>query len=84
MWKAMNVVNYPLKFKNSNSNDSAMVSRSKAEGKLLIQHGSDNLRSTLKNDGIKILNCTPDLIKNCKNLISAKKHIRLFVNSLPF
>ena len=73
--------NYPLKFKNSNSNDSAMVSRSEAEVKLLVKHGSDNLRSTFKNDGIKIWNCIPDIIKDCKNLISAKKHIRLLVNT---
>ena len=56
MWKAMNVSNYPLKFKNSNTNDSVMVSRSKIEGKLLVKHGSDNLKSTLKNDGIEMWN----------------------------
>ena len=73
MWKAMHVSNYQLKFKISNTNDSAMVSRSKVEGKLLVKHGSDNLRSTFKNDGIKMWNCTPDIIKDCKNLVSAKK-----------
>ena len=73
MWKAIKVSNYPLKFKNSNTNDSVMVSRSKIEGKLLVKHGSDNLKSTFKNDGIEMWNSTPDIIKDCKNLDSAKK-----------
>ena len=37
--------------KNSKTNnESAMISRSKIEGKLLIKHGSDNLKSTFKNE----------------------------------
>ena len=52
-----------------------MVLRSKVEGKLLVKHGSDNLRSTFKNYGIKMWNCTPDIIKDCKTLVSAKKNI---------
>ena len=84
MWEAINDPKYPLKFKNSNTNDSAMISRSKIEGKLLIKHDSDNLKSTFKNNGIKVWNSAPDNVKNCKSLFTAKKLIRAFAISLPF
>ena len=71
--------------KNSKTNnESAMISRSKIEGELLIKHGSDNLKSTYKNDGIKAWNSAPDSVKNCKSLFTAKKLIRAFALSLPF
>ena len=84
MWKAINEPNYPLKFKNKNTNDSAMISRSKIEGKLLMKHGSDNLKATFKNDGIRVWNNTPENVKNCKSILTAKKYIKDFVNTLPF
>ena len=84
MWKAINEPNYPLKFKNKNTNDSAMISRSKIEGKLLMKHGSDNLKATFKNDGITVWNNTPENVKRCKSILTAKKYIKDFVNTLPF
>ena len=84
MWKAVNVSNYPLKFENNNSNNSAMTSRSKVDGNLLVKHGSENLKSTFKNDGVKMWNSATNAIKDCKNLESAKKSIREFVKTLPF
>ena len=84
IWKAINDPKYPLKFKNSNTNDSAMISRWKIEGKLFIKHGSDNLKSTFKNDGTKAWNCTPDNVIDCKTLFTAKKLIGAFASLLPF
>ena len=52
-------------------------------GKLTEIRGSDALKSTFINDGIKAWNLAPDAIKNCNSLFSAKKEIKKFVMTLP-
>ena len=82
MWKSSAIEHYPIKFNKKIPEDS-MGSRSKTNGIINECFGSEKLKSTFINDGIKAWNLAPESIKGCKNLISAKKEIRVFVSSLP-
>ena len=82
MWKVTNLEHYPIKLENMFP-ENTMGSRSKTIGNLKECYGSEKLRSTFINDGIKAWNLAPETIKGCKTITSAKKEIRVFVNSLP-
>ena len=82
MWKVINLEHYPIKLE-SRTPENKMGSRSKTSGNLKECYGSEKLRSTFINDGIKAWNLTPESVKGCKTISSAKKVIRIFVNSLP-
>ena len=45
---------------------------------------SHQLKSTFINDGVKIGNLAPMVVKNCTSLNGAKKEIKKFAKTLPF
>ena len=44
---------------------------------------SQNAKCTYYNDGVKVWNRAPNIIKNCKSIWAAKKAIKLFGKTLP-
>ena len=83
LWKSQKTKFSTINFIKSKNNQSDMCSRSMVSGKLTESRGSDALKSTFINDGIKAWNLAPDVIKNCNSLFSAKKEIKKFVKTLP-
>ena len=83
-WKFNNIQNYPLNIKSAPEISSSRESRSMSDGKLYEVHGSHQLKSTFINDGVKIWNLAPMVVKNCTSLNGAKKEIKKFAKTLPF
>ena len=84
LWKYNNIQNYPLNIKEASKKLSTRESRSISEGKLYEIHGSEQIKSTFINDGVKMWNLAPWAINNCKSLNVAKEEIKKFSKSLPF
>ena len=61
-----------------------MEFRSMSDGKLFEKIGSDSIKSTFLNDGLKAWNLAPASITDCKTFILAKTQIKKFANTLPF
>ena len=83
LWKSQKSKSSNINFIKSTNNQSEMCSRSMVSGKLTEIRGSDALKYTFINDGIKSWNLAPDAIKNCNSLFSSKKEIKKFVMTLP-
>ena len=83
-WKFNNIQNYPFNIKSAPEISLSRESRSMSDGKLYEVHGSHQLKSTFINDGVKIWNLAPMVVKNCTSLNGAKKEIKKFAKTLPF
>ena len=86
MWKVMNVQNYSncfSKFPVPVTPDITRESRSRTNMNLPEVFGSNKLKGTFINDGIKAWNLTPQSVKVCKSILAAKKASKSFVKSLP-
>ena len=84
MWKANNIENYQLKIEKRQLNPEQPKTRS-FENDQLTENGFSSVSSrTFKNDAIRVWNKTPNNIKQCDSLYSAKKCIKNFVCMLPF
>ena len=79
-WKASKDEDHPIKFKKV-AND--CYTRASVNGDLVESGKSDLMKATFISDASKAWNRTPDNIKICNTLWSAKKAIRAFVKELP-
>ena len=61
-----------------------LPSKNETENKLLEIGLSENSKKTLINDGVRLWNRCPSIIKQSKSLFTAKKEIKKFVINLPF
>ena len=85
IWKAFNNENYPIKVTKMKDVLPERYLRSKVESeKILLEVGVTEIsKKTFTNDGIKLWNRCPSVIKNSTSLYSAKKEIKTFVANLP-
>ena len=83
MWKASNIMNYPVKLDKKDPNTDNMLTRSTARGDILLQGKSDLCNSSFIFDASKIWNSAPCSIKNSKTIYKAKKEIKKYVCTLP-
>ena len=82
----MNIDNYSKcfsKIPEHVSTDITRESRSRSNINLPDVFGSNNIKNTFINDGVKAWNKTPQSVKMSKSLVSAKKAVKTFVKSLP-
>ena len=83
VWKSLNLKNYPIQW----STRSEVMKRTglKDSNKPELQvKGRSHLQTlTFSNDAAKIWNEAPKNIRESKTLVSAKKYIKLFVQTLP-
>ena len=82
----MNVVNYSKcfsKIPEHVSSDLTHELRSRSNMNLPEVFGSNKIKATFINDGVKAWNLTPQSVKMCKSLISAKKAIKTYAKTLP-
>ena len=82
-WKAVNLKDYPRKWKKRETNDQARSTRAVRVGKLLEQGRSNITSSTFTDDAVKAWNKTPEEIKNAKTFSVAKVHLKKIVKALP-
>ena len=86
LWKIVNVENYSKCFSKIPvhvSSDITRESRSRSNMNLPEVFGSNKIKTTFINDGIKAWNQTPQTVKMCNSLVSAKKAVKTFVKTLP-
>ena len=83
MWKASNVVNYPIKLDKKDPLMDNHVTRSTARGDILLQGKSELCNSSFIFDASKIWNSAPFSIKNSNSIYQAKKEIKKYVCTLP-
>ena len=82
-WKINHVENYHTKWGKRQPTENGRTTRSITNEKI-IEIGNSNLSySTCKSDSIRAWNKAPQIIKNCKTLLSAKGEIKTFAKSLP-
>ena len=78
MWKALNVLNYPIKLTKKDQNSENRQTRSNLRGDLLLQGKSDLCNASFILDAFKNWNLAPIAIKESKTLYKAKKEIKNF------
>ena len=86
MWRASNIVNYPIKLKKMEAINKRSTTRAITIGKLIEGELSCHVKTTFyndDNDATKAWNLAPEIIKTCKTIWSAKKEIIFFVKTLP-
>ena len=83
MWKAVNVENYPVKINLVSRSDAVAHTRAVANGQITEDFCTTASQKTFLNDAKHIWNKVPNVIKECKTLLSAKKAIKCFVTTLP-
>ena len=83
MWRASNIVNYPIKLKKMEAINKRSTTRAITIGKLIEGGMSCHVKTTFYNDATKAWNLAPEIIKICKTIWSAKKEIIFFVKTLP-
>ena len=82
----MNIEKYSKCFSKLPINAPSEVTReSRARSNLTLpeMYGSNNLKSSFINDGVKAWKKSPQSVKLCKSLVSAKKAVKSFVKTLP-
>ena len=83
IWKAVHKDNYPIEVKKYILEADERISRSKISDKLLVKGNSDLMKSSNKNDAIKLWNNCPDSLTKCTSVNSAKKAIKTSVKNFP-
>ena len=83
IWKTVHKDNYPIEVKKYILEADERILRSKISDKLLVKGHSDLMKSSYKNDAIKLWNNCPDSITKCTSVYSAKKAIKTFVKNFP-
>ena len=83
IWKAVHKDNYPIEVKKYILEADERILRSKISDKLLVKGHSDLMKSSYKNDAIKLWNNCPDSITKCTSVYSAKKAIKTCVKNFP-
>ena len=75
--------NYPVNWINKKDSAVRKDLRSINENSLKMTGNSNVQASTFYIDAARVWNLAPDVIKNCKSLLSAKSEIKPFVKTLP-
>ena len=83
MWKANNIVNYPIKVETLQRNDESRITRAITNNVLKESAKSNVTMNTFINDAIKAWNKCPVYIKEAKSYNAAKNLIKSFSKSLP-
>ena len=83
MWKASNMINYPIILERKITNDGHRSTRSNLRGDIVLQGKNALCHSSFLFDASKNWNKTPTAIKDCTTLYKAKKEIKKYVSSLP-
>ena len=84
MWKSIHVNNYPIHTELLSPNEDGLQTRASSSGLHIKEGKVTNLSErTFLNDAIHIWNQSPNEIKECVSLYSAKKAIKSFVATLP-
>ena len=83
MWKSQNDKNYPIQWTKRSDEQKREGLKTSNKPEIVIK-GKSNIQSqTFVNDAAKLWNHAPSALKTCKTLGSAKKQIKLFIQSLP-
>ena len=83
VWKSINVPDYPTQWTSRTDvmKKEGLKSANKPD---LVSTGRTAIQdSTFINDAARVWNFAPLAIKQCKNLYSVKKQIKIFTRSLP-
>ena len=85
IWKAVNIVECPLKIVKMKDvlPERPLRSKNENEFKLLEAGFSELSKKTFMSDSIRLWNKCPIDIEKCKSLYSEKKEIKKFVTNLP-
>ena len=84
MWKAINNETSALQISIKKKDVNAATTRAD-KNVTLMEHGLSELcKKTFLNDAAHVWNVAPEAIKESKSLYTAKKAIKLFVQTLPF
>ena len=83
IWKALNVVDYPLMVPRQEIKPENRVTRADTSGRPREIGKSLLAQKTSVSNAIYIWNRAPDSVKMCNSLYQAKKEIRSYCNSLP-
>ena len=83
VWKSLNIDSYPIQWTKRNEviKRAGLKSTNKPDSMI---YGSSQIQSqSIINDAARVWNSAPKEIKECKSLFSAKKLIRIHIQSLP-
>ena len=83
MWKALNVIDYPLKIAQQSVPEAGTSTRASHKGKPINIGKSTTTRNSSVSDSIRIWNLAPSSITESKTAYQAKNAIKTFVRSLP-
>ena len=83
MWKALNIVDYPLSIELQTLNSMGVSTRAAVKGRPIEVGLSTLTQKTCVSDAIKLWNVAPLTITGSLSLYQAKKEIRSFVRKLP-
>ena len=83
IWKALNIVNYPLKVDRKSVNVEGISTRVCTSSRLIESGKSCISQKTCMNDAIRIWNLAPDKITSAQSLYQAKREIKIYVQTLP-
>ena len=83
MWKAINVVNYPLEIRKQNNYHIGALTRADNLNRPLEIGKSILTHNTCISDAIRLWNHAPGKVKNCLSVGQAKREIKNFVKTLP-
>ena len=83
VWKALNVVDYPLKVTQQKMPNLGMATRA-AEKEKPIEIGKSNLtRNSSTSDAIRVWNLSPENVTASKTIFQVKNAIKNYVRTLP-
>ena len=83
IWKALNIVNYPLKVDRKAVNVEGISTRACTSGRLIESGKSCISQKTCINDAIRIWNQLPIEVTSSKTLSHLKMQTKKFVKTLP-
>ena len=83
MWKAKYTTHNPLKILPLEIPENGRIARSNTNGPLQCKGLSTLSQNTFIEDSKRVWNSAPDSTKHAKSLISAKKEIKIYYETLP-
>ena len=81
--KANNVPKHPIKFKRIDGENINVTTKAITNGNLLESGKTNLVKNTFLSDARKAWNISPEVVKNCKSIWTAKKEIKEFVLTIP-
>ena len=83
VWKALNIVDYPLKIKTQMTSTNGVSTRADTKERPCEIGTSCLTQNSCVSGAIRIWNLAPITILNSKTLYQAKKETRVFAKTLP-